>query len=147
MSNINSKNDNRYLFLYIKEIGHTFPIPIQMFMILSLLIFLFETHIYAQKIELVSTTENDLWKSENLLTLGKSSDATTITIHPEVKEQSIIGFGGCFNEAGWEALKLIPASEQNEVFSKLFSLQGANFNYNRFPIGASDYANDFYSFD
>jgi glucosylceramidase len=144
MINIISKNTSRCSSSK-REMSH--PTAIKKWAILSLPILLFASSIYAQKIEWVSTTENALWKKENIQTSKQAFNATSITINPTLKEQTMMGFGGCFNEAGWEALKLIPTSEQDKVFAELFSAKGANFCYNRFPIGASDYANDFYSFD
>jgi glucosylceramidase len=60
--------------------------------------------------------------------------------------QSWHGFGGTFNEAGWEALSLLGPSDRQRALSLLFGARdGARFNYGRIPIGASDYAVDRYT--
>ncbi|HXV30603.1 MAG TPA: glycosyl hydrolase, partial [Sinorhizobium sp.] len=59
--------------------------------------------------------------------------------------QNFKGFGGCFNELGWRALQLLEEPTRREVLHALFSKDGCAFNYCRLPIGASDYAESWYS--
>ena len=63
--------------------------------------------------------------------------------------QKMFGFGGCFNELGWRAVRHASPEEQEKLFSELFSSNGgrAKFNVCRLPIGASDYAFGWYSMD
>lgn len=103
--------------------------------------------LHAQKCEWYSTTEKAPWVKEKKMSFGDKSAPTVININPAEERQTITGFGGCFNEEGWAALQLLPQKEQDGIFRNLFSPTEANFCYNRFPIGASDYAKDFYSFD
>ncbi|MEG2150453.1 MAG: hypothetical protein RRY36_04440, partial [Bacteroidaceae bacterium] len=101
----------------------------------------------AQKQQWISTTADAPWTIEKKMkTDGKAPlEEVKIKINPSERRQQMVGFGGCFNELGWEALKLIPDAEREEIFKKMFSPAEANFSYNRFPIGASDYAAGFYS--
>ncbi|MEG1684602.1 MAG: glycoside hydrolase family 30 beta sandwich domain-containing protein [Bacteroides sp.] len=101
----------------------------------------------AQKQQWISTTADAPWTIEKKMkTDGKTPlEEVKIKINPSERRQQMVGFGGCFNELGWEALKLIPDAERDEIFKKMFSPAEANFSYNRFPIGASDYAAGFYS--
>jgi len=101
----------------------------------------------AQKTEWVSTTEANPWATEKNITFKKAPATThnVIEIYPDRNLQRMTGFGGCFNEFGWEALKLISPAQQEKVFEQLFSPAGANFQLNRLPVGASDYSLDFYS--
>jgi glucosylceramidase len=55
------------------------------------------------------------------------------------------GFGVCFNELGWIALQSVDEAEQQAVLERLFSPSGLDFHYCRLPIGASDYAESWYS--
>jgi glucosylceramidase len=55
------------------------------------------------------------------------------------------GFGGCFNELGWDAMKALPAADKDAVFQSLFGEDGCRFTFCRMPIGASDYALEWYS--
>jgi glucosylceramidase len=59
------------------------------------------------------------------------------------------GFGGCFNELGWDALGVLPDGDRNAVLAALFGPEGdgCRFNMGRVPIGASDYALQWYSHD
>jgi len=107
------------------------------------------TFVHAQKAQWTSTTENRPWTKEKPLIISKTKDPlpSCIEVFPTKNLQTITGFGGCFNEFGWEALKLISADKQDQIFKELFSAEGANFSLNRLPIGASDYSLDFYSFN
>ncbi len=101
----------------------------------------------AQKVNWISTTLEAPWAIEkkNQAQSNVLTEDITININPSERRQQMVGFGGCFNELGWEALKLLSESEQDNIFRNLFSPNEANFSYNRFPIGASDYAAGFYS--
>lgn len=111
--------------------------------------FIGTSFVHAQKVEWTSTTENKPWNHEKTKILKKTSGTSTSTIEifPDKTLQRMTGFGGCFNEFGWEALKLIAPEQQEKIFKELFSVEGANFSLNRLPIGASDYSLDFYSFN
>jgi glucosylceramidase len=102
----------------------------------------------AQKMELVSTTNENPWLNESKsITIKPDNTSPVVEIFADKPLQHIDGFGGCFNEMGWEALKLLPVAEQEKIFRAFFSPDEANFNYNRLPIGASDYALGFYSYN
>lgn len=61
------------------------------------------------------------------------------------KAQRIDGFGGCFNEMGWDVLMTLPASQRDGILDELFSPAQSNFTYCRLPIGANDYSLNYYS--
>jgi glucosylceramidase len=61
--------------------------------------------------------------------------------------QEMDGFGGCFNELGWEALRGLPEGARVKVLRELFGDEGCGFTLGRMPIGASDYAKEWYSLD
>ncbi|PWC17648.1 glycoside hydrolase family 30 protein [Brenneria corticis] len=61
-------------------------------------------------------------------------------------EREIEGFGGCFNELGMAALAALDDSQREAIFDDLFSPDGeCRLNMGRIPIGASDYAQSWYS--
>jgi glucosylceramidase len=101
----------------------------------------------AQNVEWISTTNDCPWVKEKKIVLNDKPAKENILIEVFSNQplQRIEGFGGCFNELGWNALNLLPAKEQGKIFEALFTPEGANFYYNRFPVGASDYASGFYS--
>lgn len=103
----------------------------------------------AQKVEWISTTEKNPWVNEKNLTLINAYERQefTLEIYPDETLQSMTGFGGCFNEFGYEALKNISKDKQENIYKELFSPEGANFQLNRLPVGASDYSLNYYSFD
>lgn len=91
----------------------------------------------------ISSTEGEPWVARTLeSTAGRGADlAFTGQVHQDVE-----GFGGCFNELGWEALNLLPEEERKAVLHSLFHPEGdLRFSICRLPIGASDYALEWYS--
>lgn len=56
------------------------------------------------------------------------------------------GFGGCFNELGWQALRTLPAAERLKIMRALFSAEGLQLDLGRIPMGASDYASEWHSY-
>lgn len=94
----------------------------------------------------ISTTEDAPWR-----TMMPRPVATAREAGLEVTDrraQPWEGFGGCFNELGWIALGLLPAAERRRVLRALFHpAEGCRFSLCRLPIGASDYAAEWYSHD
>ncbi|KGE18695.1 glycoside hydrolase family 30 protein [Paenibacillus wynnii] len=79
------------------------------------------------------------------LALAEASPAPNLTITAETF-QTLEGFGGCFNELGFVALCKLPDQERAEVMHSLFHPEGEQrFSICRLPIGASDYALEWYS--
>ena len=69
-----------------------------------------------------------------------------VEIDSGATEQEIDGWGGCFNEMGWDALLALKADAREAVLKGLFDPStGCKFNICRMPIGASDFALDYYS--
>ena len=62
--------------------------------------------------------------------------------------QTLVGFGGAFNEKGWEALAYLSEADRAGVLQNLFSPGvGLNLNLCRIPIGANDYSISRYTLD
>ena len=71
-----------------------------------------------------------------------------VLVREDAPQQTIRGFGGCFNELGWEALLAQAPEAREALLDELFSPgKGANLSYCRLPIGANDYARSWYSHD
>lgn len=62
-------------------------------------------------------------------------------------EQTMLGFGGCFAEVGWDALNQLGARDRANVMNQLFGADGLNLAFCRTPIGANDFARDWYSYN
>ena len=64
------------------------------------------------------------------------------------KFQTVRGFGGCFNELSRIAMECLTDEQRGEIMDSLFNEEnGCNFKICRVPIGASDYAAEWYSCD
>ena len=60
----------------------------------------------------------------------------------------MVGFGGAFNEKGWEVLSLLGAAERDDVLRNLFAPSvGLNLTLRRIPIGGNDYSLTRYTLD
>ena len=94
----------------------------------------------------VSTTETKPWIVKNISNSKDIDSKVYITLQPARTYQTIDGFGACFNELGWKVLSELSAKDRNEVVKALFDTKdGCKFNICRTPIGASDFAIDWYS--
>ena len=96
-------------------------------------------------IEHVCTTEKQAWQVGTVKSGGAVS-GTNLKLSGE-RFQTVKGFGGCFNELGEAALRKMPARRQEEVMQALFGDEGCRFGFCRLPMGASDYALEWYSLD
>ena len=69
-----------------------------------------------------------------------------INIYPEIKYQSIIGFGGAFTEATGYSLSQLPKETQEQLINEYFSENFAHYSLCRLPIGSSDFSQKSYSY-
>ncbi len=99
------------------------------------------------KVTWVSSTDTDVWVNKTYNQQENTSNAViNINVDVTEQEQEITGFGGCFNELGWEALNVVSPKEKQQILNDLFSQEdGCKFSLFRMPIGANDYAVDWYS--
>ena len=96
--------------------------------------------------DVVTSADGAFWKTGTLT--PASSGTADVTADDTSLKQRWDGFGGTFNEAGWDALSVLSDSDRALALSYLFdSANGANFAYGRLPIGASDYALARYTLD
>jgi len=78
------------------------------------------------------------WKTGTVTTVTTTAD---MTVTDTTTYQTWDGFGGAFNEMGWDDLMLLSASDRDRAMKLLFdATDGARFVFGRIPIGASDYA-------
>ncbi|MCD6415707.1 MAG: glycosyl hydrolase [Planctomycetes bacterium] len=90
----------------------------------------------------ISTTPESRWEQR---TAAPSDSAPNLELTGAVA-QSIEGFGGCFNEMGWDALAVLDQAQREEALKALFGPgEGCRFTMGRVPIGASDFALKWYS--
>ena len=70
-----------------------------------------------------------------------------LTINTSSTAQTMEGFGGCFNEKGWDALSALNETARAGVMDAMFGKEGLRWRINRIPIGSSDFADNYYSLD
>jgi glucosylceramidase len=99
-------------------------------------------------LEFVTTTEDSFWEIRPLPSPEAGGDAPDAVIDPAAVQQTIEGFGACFNELGWTSLSLLKPQAREDILKELFSPGvGANFTVCRMPVGANDFALDWYSYN
>lgn len=98
------------------------------------------------KAKVITSLDGFPWVEQTVSEAGP--DEISLRVTGEVG-QSIRGWGGCFNEAGWGGLKSLPDTARKTVLRSLFgqSGDGCRFSFCRVPIGANDYSDDWYSHD
>ncbi|MHB9133098.1 MAG: glycoside hydrolase family 30 protein [Armatimonadota bacterium] len=93
----------------------------------------------------ISTTPASPWQEREI---PRSADAQPDLQISGERYQTWQGFGGCFNELGWVALSGLDTGARDKVIAEIFDpVNGCRFNLCRMPIGASDYAAEWYSLD
>jgi glucosylceramidase len=96
--------------------------------------------------ELMTSGPNAYWVSGQVTKV--TSGTAGLNVDQNTKYQRFDGFGGAFNEAGWDALSVLSSDQVTNAIKLLFDPQsGARFLYGRVPIGASDYALSWYTLD
>ncbi len=84
-------------------------------------------------------------------TSGHAAEVTSgnpdLTVRDDSPAQVWEGFGGAFNEIGWNLLTMLSPADRDRALQLLYGTDGAHFAFGRIPIGASDYAMDRYTDD
>lgn len=96
------------------------------------------------KIIHVVSKENLYWKKEDITQGEEFVDTLETTSN---YKQEFLGFGGCFNELGWDALLKTDKETRESFVKELYGQDGCAFNMGRIPIGANDFSLKWYSCD
>jgi glucosylceramidase len=97
----------------------------------------------AVTMKVITSAPNAYWMTATATT---STGTATVTVNDTSPAQKWDGFGGAFNEIGWNVLTT--TAMQTQAMTMLFSsTDGANFAWGRIPMGASDYATSRYTCD
>ncbi|HYP97198.1 MAG TPA: glycoside hydrolase family 30 beta sandwich domain-containing protein [Polyangiaceae bacterium] len=94
---------------------------------------------------LVTSAPGAYWKTDSTLVEGATVSPDVVVTDAEA--QTWVGFGGAFNELGWQYLSALSSAERERALELLFGDDGARFSMGRIPIGANDYAISRYSLD
>ena len=95
---------------------------------------------------LVTSDPSAYWKTDGQLTQVTNGNAD-VTVNDASPAQNWEGFGGSFNEKGWNYLSMLSQADRDKAMNLLFGADGARFAIGRIPIGATDYSMDRYTLD
>ena len=90
---------------------------------------------------IISSTEKALWRE------GKATGKKGILLTLGEEKQSVRGFGTCFSELSALALNDLSQEDKKACLDELFDKDKCNFNFCRTPMGSSDFATDYYSYN
>jgi glucosylceramidase len=94
----------------------------------------------------VTSAQGAYWQTGTTITV--TAGTATLTVNDGTAYQTFNGFGGAFNEKGWNYLQMLSATDLQQALTLLFDwTNGAHFVFGRVPIGASDYAMSRYTDD
>ncbi len=98
--------------------------------------------------KLVTTTENKAWTSQSDIIPSSNSSTADVIVDLTKTQQTMQGFGTCFNELGWTSLNTLKSEDREAIMKELFSPGvGANFTICRMPVGANDFSINWYSYN
>jgi glucosylceramidase len=102
---------------------------------------------FGASVRWICSTENARWAELTVEIVAPTPALVGGALAIDAKQtfQTIDGFGGCFNELGWEALTSLPENKREAVLKALFDPAEANFTLGRAPIGANDFSLGWYS--
>jgi glucosylceramidase len=86
------------------------------------------------------------WKSVSSSALSSTSISEVTITAAGGPAETWDGFGGCFNEIGWQSLRRLPGKERAKIMEALFGESGLKLDSGRIPMGASDYASEWHSY-
>lgn len=91
----------------------------------------------AVEAKLITSGQGAYWQTATWTVV--TSGTVDVTVNDSTAKQTFNGFGGTFNEAGWNVLSMLSAGDRARAIALLFDAQaGAHFLYGRIPIGAND---------
>jgi glucosylceramidase len=105
-----------------------------------------DTNPCASDSALVTSAPGAYWNTTGQPTLVDSEKAD-VTVNDTQTAQTWEGFGGAFNEMGWNFLSMLSPTDRDLAIRLLYGTDGARFAFGRIPIGASDYAIERYTLD
>lgn len=98
---------------------------------------------------MVTTTEEAQWVEVNGFDRKAEGVETEIVLNLDDERQTMEGFGMCFSELSWRSLNRLSKEDYDAVMKELFAPEGdgAGFTICRTPLGCSDFALKYYSYN
>ena len=97
--------------------------------------------------DFITTTFAEPWQDLSASVRVVKAAKPTLAIDPAAADQEVLGFGTALSELSWKALSALEYPIWNGVLDEIFKAGGANLTVIRLPMGASDFALDWYSYD
>ena len=95
-----------------------------------------------------TTTEDNPWFESSSYDRNLGGTEASLIVDLEATGQTVQGFGTCFSELSHRALSKLSPEDYDAIMTELFAPDGGmGFTICRMPIGASDFALKYYSFD
>ncbi|WP_258104249.1 glycoside hydrolase family 30 beta sandwich domain-containing protein [Marinoscillum sp. MHG1-6] len=117
-----------------------------LFVGLGLLLFKLQVVSQSSSAFSVSTTQSQQWQLQSVDITREGNADPDVEIYLNQPKQTFYGWGTSFNELGWDALNMLNPNEREEILANIFSPDGdLRYQIGRIPIGANDYARDWYS--
>jgi glucosylceramidase len=97
---------------------------------------------------MVTTTEDNPWVETAVYDDAAEGTEADIVVDLDAVGQTVQGFGTCFSELSHRALSKLSPEDYDTIMTELFAPgEGVNFTICRMPIGSSDFALKYYSFN
>ena len=97
-------------------------------------------------VEFRATTFTDHFKDLSSTVRAADPEAATLRLDRSATAQEILGFGTAVSELSWSSLSALSETDRKAILDEMFSAKGGYFTLIRTPIGASDFAHEFYSY-
>ena len=96
--------------------------------------------------EFRTTTFGERWRDASASVREASGGGADLALDLAATDQTVLGFGVCTSELSWNSLSALDEADRKSILDEMFSKDGGAFSVIRTPIGASDFATDFYSY-
>ena len=88
------------------------------------------------------------WQMQTEQVMSESVGKAQVVIRTDQPQQTFKGWGTTFNELDYDALSMLSSADQQLFIKRVFNPNGdLRLGVGRIPVGASDYATDWYSCD
>ncbi|MFL6119337.1 ricin-type beta-trefoil lectin domain protein [Actinophytocola sp.] len=95
---------------------------------------------------LTTADRSNLLRQQANVSFGTGGSGSVITVNPNTTYQSMVGFGASFTDAA--AWNVFNSPRRDEIMNALFNpSSGVGLSWLRQPIGATDFARGFYTYD
>ena len=82
----------------------------------------------------------------NVKQYNEKIENNVLNIYPQIKYQSLIGFGGAFTGSTCYVLNNLNEDLKNRILDEYFGENGINYNFCRLTIASSDFSPKSYSY-